>query len=873
MDDETRQSALFRTSHITILLSYTFFSVILIGESLLLGWEIWALILIAIALLLSWFIHIRQKLPDDMRLWIYSILMMGTFFFYGSHITSTYDLCPTMCIVILIYTMTGYKHLVVLCQVTYYMTMCYALIALYRSGFEFNSLEVTRSLLHLSLIFVAGWISRTIIDKWEEMIGRSRDEVAFLKDATARLNDFLANVSHEIRTPVNVIIGLAGVSLEKEDDPGIREDLNSIGEAGKRVADQISDILDYSEIDRKDLARNEEDYMLSSILNDLVSKLRPYKKSNLEMIIDVDPAVPQVMHSDAGKLKKILWHLCMNGIKYTKEGGIYVRISSIDEPYGINLYIEVKDTGIGMSEEEVERVTEGFYQANSSRTRSGSGLGLGMAIVNGFVSVLGGFMSVESEKGRGTTVRISIPQKVVDPSGCMSIKNKESVCIGAFLRFEKYDNPNVREYYNIMIRNIARGLEAQVHRVSNCDNLKKLHDSVRLTHLFVGGEEYESDRELMEKLAEEMIVIVVANEDFPLSSRAKVHLMEKPFYCFPVVTVLNMSKEEFEKGRGRLKFPDVHALVVDDEPMNLTVARGIFRQYGMTVTTAASGPESVELCSNNEYDVIFMDHMMPGMDGIEAMKRIRAIRRDTPIIALTANAVSTAREMFIKEGFDGFVSKPIELSELERVIRSVLPANKVIHEAYDPSVNDEPSGNKTGSDYGSTLSKAGIDMNVGLHYCQNDPEFYKELIGQFAAEAPERLMVIKGFDSLKDPSYLTIAAHSLKSTSKMIGALSLSEKAKELEVLSKGKREAITDEIISGLTNEYETVLLAIKEFIGQDEKPEPSPKRDYEILEFFPEGVDPAAFDEDEAYDEAYDEDSYSDHEEDDILEFIPRT
>ena len=124
MDDETRQSALFRTSHITILLSYTFFSVILIGESLLLGWEIWALILIAIALLLSWFIHIRQKLPDDMRLWIYSILMMGTFFFYGSHITSTYDLCPTMCIVILIYTMTGYKHLVVLCQVTYYMTMC-----------------------------------------------------------------------------------------------------------------------------------------------------------------------------------------------------------------------------------------------------------------------------------------------------------------------------------------------------------------------------------------------------------------------------------------------------------------------------------------------------------------------------------------------------------------------------------------------------------------------------------------------------------------------------------------------------------------------------------------------------------------------------
>ena len=199
--------------------------------------------------------------------------------------------------------------------------------------------------------------------------------------------------------------------------------------------------------------------MISSVLHDLVTQMRPYKRDDIELIIDVAPSVPAMMNTDVGKLKKILWHLIMNGIKYTKEGGVYVRIDSVEKEYGINLSIEVRDTGIGMSPEEAERVTEGFYQANSGRDRSSSGLGLGMSIVKGFVASLGGFMMVESELGKGTCVRVSVPQKVVDPSGCMTLANKERLCIGAFLQFEKYASPEVREYYNRMVRDIVVGHE------------------------------------------------------------------------------------------------------------------------------------------------------------------------------------------------------------------------------------------------------------------------------------------------------------------------------------------------------------------------------------------------------------------------------
>ena len=854
----SEQSELFHSSHLMVLITFTVCTALLIGESILMGWELFILPLICVAVIICWVVHFRQDASPVFRLRIYGILMMCTAFFYGIHRTSTFDLAIVMAMLIILFTTTGMKALITMCQITYYATMAYNLSVMAYEGETFDSLTVTRIILHLALIFVVGWFAKLIIDRWTQVITNSQDEIVQLTEATERLNDFLANVSHEIRTPVNAVIGLTSICIEKSQNREIYGDLVAVREAGRRVADQISDILDYSELDRKKAVSNNEDYMLSSVLHDLVTELRVIKSKEVELIIDVDPAIPAVMNTDVSKLKKILRALIGNGLKYTKKGGVYVRIVSEKQSYGVNLCIEVTDTGIGMSDYELEKVYDSFYQADSGRARMGGGLGLGLAIVSGFVSLLGGFMTITSKQDHGTTVHVSLPQKVIDPTSCMSVAHPDELILGAYLHFEKYSDPQVRDYYNSMVLNIVKGLGVQMHRVNNPEDLKLLHSTIHMTHLFVAEEEYASNIDMIEEYAKDMIVVVVANGDFKLSAGSRARVMEKPFYCFPVVSVLNSSIHDKQTAGFKMYCKGVKALVVDDEPMNLVVGKSIFKSYGMEVTTVLSGQESIDICREQVFDIIFMDHMMGGMDGVEAMKRIRADvagkNGEVPIVALTANAMSSAKQMFLSEGFDGFVSKPIETDELERVMRQVLPKALVTYEEIEKiaatetdyeEMRREPSPKVSALSLREQLKPYSVDTDAGMKYCMGDFDFYKSLLVQFATESEQKIPLIGRYYESSDWKNYEILVHALKSTSKMIGAGNLSESAKELEMAAKEKKEEFIAENHYPLMGEYshlakglssilsDEIEAARKEKNKTEDETEVSSEPEEEVLEF----------------------------------------
>ncbi len=830
---------LFISSHLMMLLTYTIFSVILVAEIFVMDWEKWMTFLILGGVLLSWYIYFSNIGSGRMRLWVCSLLMMATFFYYGTHDTSTFDLAVVICVVMFLYTMTGIHSLVTLCQFTYYITMAYEIINLAAGGMKFDSLTLTRTLLHVAVVTMTAWISRTIINKWQEVLGQSKEEITKLNESTGRLNDFIANVSHEIRTPINTILGLCNIEISKETDRDRKNDLVAIEEAGKRIGEQISNILDFSEIDRNDVAVNYEDYMLSSVFNDLVSEIEPHRKKNIELIIDVEPSIPSVMNTDVDKLKKILWHLIINGIKFTNEGGVYVHVSSVSQMYGINLIIEVKDTGIGMDEHQLEMIYDDFYKADSGRDRTTGGLGLGMMIVHGFVKSLGGFMIIESSIGGGTSVRVSIPNRIIDPNPCMSVKDRESISLGAYLHFEKYSNPHVREFYDSMVRNIVTGLKVSMHRVDNLGSLRALVDNKKLTHLFAGPEEYNSAVEYMESLASDVLVTVVANpEELNRPTASKVRMMPKPFYCFPVVGILNNKPGDDVFEEGAVSFTGARALIVDDEPMNLIVSSGMLRRYGMIVTTCESGQEAIDLCRQNEYDVIFMDHMMPVMDGVEAMRRIRSEQTRskiiTPVIAFTANAVSSAREMFRHAGFDGFVAKPVDMVELERVLKRVLPPALVVANSNQPPKEDH-SGIAPDNIF-DRLKAIGVDTDTGMYYSQNDAEFYKTLLNQYAQESTAKKKTMEESLALGNLGDYAIQVHSIKSTSKMIGEMNLSEMAKELEEAAKRGDRAFVDKSHDAMLAVYERLLDAIDPDRAASKVKEDTFDFD-EILEFEPEG------------------------------------
>ena len=887
MDRKDVRNETYRQSHLIILIVYTVLSVILIIESFIMNWEKWAVLLIAAVLVTSWFMHIRNILSGRDRLWLYSCLMMATFFFYGIHLTSTFDMALVMCVVIAIYTITGEKALVRLCQVFYVVTMAFDLVTLISMGEEITPLLVTRSMLHIGMILLAGWVACTIIDIWAKVIGSSHQEIETLKEQTDRLNNFLANVSHEIRTPVNAVMGLSSV-LEKETLPeNIEDNIRAISNAGHRVAEQIGDILDFTEIDMNKLSVSNEPYMIDSVVNDLLSQLSHMDKSDLDLVIDLDASVPAELRGDGEKIRKILHHLISNGFKYTKEGGVYVRIYSVPREYGINLLLEVRDTGIGMTDFEVEHIYDKFYQSDSSKTRSVGGLGIGIPIVNGFVSAMNGFMDIQSRVGIGTTVKVSIPQAVEDNSKCMSVRNREAISVGGFLGFMTTGNIGVREFYMDMISNIVAGLYVPFHRIQSRSELEKLLTVSNITHLFVGTGEYLENREYIESLSETIKIAVVLDRNKSIECGGKITQIPKPFYGVQIANFLNQTlDDERVEGNEKMICPGVKVLVVDDEPMNLLVARGIFESYGMVVDTVHSGEASIAKCASEDYDIVFMDHMMPEMDGVEAMKRLRVQashnRKDICVVALTANAISSAREMFMSEGFDGFVPKPIELPELERVLKHVLPKSAVQY------IQDDGSGRKIGisrevkAEKSAGESKAGgtdvvssekkdnnadignrvngseavkdepvpsagsafavldelhVDTAAGLAYCGGDEQFYKELLVEYAGNPDEKLGDLKKYFENKNWKDYSIRVHAVKSTSKMIGAMEISEVAKYLEDSSKESDEEKVVSRHSGFMIDYGKLIRTIYDTYGEGSKA--SREADGDVLEFGPKGGD----------------------------------
>ncbi len=801
MDGREKQ----RVIHIIILSFVTVCLTGLMAESVLMGWELGAAALLLLGLCVSWWIYVKERIPASTRLWLYFILSMLALFFYGIHETSIFDLAPMMIFVIFMYSVAEQKRMINLCVVTYYLTMGYDFIFVLGGSVELTMLSVSRMILHLVLVYMAGYLAKVMMKMRDAERKMTDGRIRELEEINSRTEDFMTNVSHELRTPINAVTGITAVMLKNEENAERRKDILSIQKAGQRLFGQIEDILDYTEIDTGRIKVSEDSYMVSSMINDIIYGDQLMEKvDGLELILDIDAGIPSVLLGDGRKIKKILRHLIDNAIKFTKKGAVYVRIYALPKAYGINLCIQVSDTGIGIDAESLEKITERFFQSDGGRSRKNGGLGLGLPIVYGMVAAMEGFIQIESTEGSKTTVSVSIPQKIVEHSPSMSVENRAALCLACYLRPEKYEVPEVRDYYNEMIAHIIRGLDISLHRVFHLEEMKELTARYQLTHLFIGKEEYEESASYFESLGESAEVVVVADNGFALPQGSRVHILRKPFYSLSITNILNAEKtadaDAFSK--ERMVCPGIRVLVVDDEPMNLMVAEGIFKDYQMEVRTAGSGIEAVELCKKEEFDLIFLDHMMPEMDGVETLKKLRKIYAESDtthtFIAFTANAVSGARDMFLREGFDEFVSKPIESLEMERVLRKALPKSSIafVDENYGkkstPRRTEGHNALEEGSEEASKesgglarLKDIGININAGMQYCKNDMDFYKEVLVRFAQDAAGKAAEINDFYRQKDFGNYQIRVHALKSSAKMAGADSLSEMARKAEEAAK----------------------------------------------------------------------------------------
>lgn len=657
----------------------TVFGILLVIVNYLLRWESIGFYLGILGIVACWVIHIFKIGSDNFQMDCHTATLVVGLLYYGWHETSLTDIPGIICLFVILFAAKQNMRWIYFVLAPYPILLLWHIFGSHYLNAQTDTLTLARVVLGAMCLLCALAVSRFFIEKQIRSQKIQEEAEQKLKNERQEYERFLANVSHELRTPINVVNGMSEIILNQELEPELNENICAIQNAGKRLFSQVSDILDYSELMTDSMKLSNTEYEPISVINDAVANVAWHRMPrNLEFAIDIEPDIPKRLYGDMDKIKKIIVALVDNAIKFTEKGGACLYITHRSEAYGVNLNIDVWDTGCGMEKEELQHLYSGFYKKDSGIERKTGGLGLGLAIVHGMVTAMGGFLSVESEPMVGTHVHVSIPQEVRIWQASIYISNPEAYNIVCYFNTEKYVRKEVGTYYYNMISHVREGLGIRITETNSLQEMKSVLEKQKITHVFIARWEYELDQEYFEELAGQCAVLVFADASFQISPDSKMTILRKPVYMMSVVNALKATGSRNRQGtmiRKQEMYP-VKALVVDDDSMNLMVAKGVLQTYGMKVDTCQSGDYAIEKCMLSDYDIVFLDYMMPYMNGIETLHKLREIRKGAyvtvPIVVLTANAVSGAREMFLNEGFDEFMSKPIELMEMSRVLRKVL---------------------------------------------------------------------------------------------------------------------------------------------------------------------------------------------------------
>ena len=488
---------------------------------------------------------------------------------------------------------------------------------------------------------------------------------------------FLSNMSHEIRTPITAILGMNEIIRRETNDTNILSYSENIHKAGVSLLGIISDILDFSKIEAGKMDLVASKYSVTDLLGDLYNMIQfRAEEKGLAIYLDIDSELPSELLGDDLRLKQIITNLLTNAIKYTEKGSITLTLGMEKlEDDRINLFVSVKDTGIGIRESDMDRLFETFTRLDTKRTHTIEGAGLGLPICAQLLEVMGSKLCVESTYDVGSNFYFTLEQGIADPTP-----------IGSF--------EPIKVLYSS-------------------------HPSHGVSFTFVS--------------------------------------------------------------------PTSRVLLVDDTPMNLQVITGLLKPTKMKIDTVISGEEALKAFANRDYDLVFLDYRMPGMDGVETLHALREHYPEkgekTPIVSLTASAIAGDRERLLDAGFTDYLSKPVNLLDLNAVLVKYLP-----HEKLRP-VTEEPSKDIFTEPKNPSLPHAlydlhWLDPNEGVEYCGTSA-LYLQALNTFVHSIDEKAALLEECIKKEDWNLYVVTVHSLKSTSLIVGMADFSARAKSLELAGK----------------------------------------------------------------------------------------
>ncbi|MDE6030442.1 MAG: PocR ligand-binding domain-containing protein [Oscillospiraceae bacterium] len=657
-------------------------------------------------------------------------------------------------------------------------------------------------------------VSRDLVDKaarFQAIIASTLSNIAYkgyelnqknieIEKASHMKSDFLANMSHEIRTPMNAVIGLSELALREEMSLRARDYIHQIKASSKNLLVIINDILDFSKIESGKMDIIEIEYTPLSIFNDLTGVINSrIGNKDIEFTMDIPADLPKILYGDNIRIHQIVLNLLTNAVKFTEQGEVHLKIEFIrkNDDMGV-MRAEVSDTGIGIKQEDIHKLFNSFQQVDSKRNRNIEGTGLGLAISQQLLNLMGGKISLKSEYNKGSTFFFELPQKIVDTAPMVpQLEKRHKVAV-------LIENQYVKKQ---LIRDLEQ-IGADHVDLADVGNLEDLN-----VDFFIVGKLFSSQmvQDYVKSRPDMQCVVLADYDHIDVINIPNVRTISKPAYSLSLYNAMgikdiNFEINDLENDDFPFIAPEAHILIVDDNSVNLTVASGLLEPLKMKIDTASSAAEAIEMIHQMKYDIIFMDHMMPDVDGVEATHIIRQLvpgYDKVPIIALTANAIGGAREMFIREGMNDFIPKPIDIKNALPKIRRWLPKEKIVPvnktEAADADMQDASDSGDMNSDI---LNIGELNIKQAVQRLGSE-KLYLTVLKEYFGAIDKKYSVIREHKEAGRWHDYTVEVHSLKSTSRQIGADHLADLSAELEKAGNDGNIAMINEKTDEMLMEY----------------------------------------------------------------------